>query len=128
MKHLTPTEAAKLMFALLQKVRTSTGGGAHLSLAATSTLFAAMKNPGELQFDLIKEVGGLSPAAISRQLDLLDGNTKTKAAENIPILISRSRANTSRVNNQVDLTPEGQKFAAEFADFFNRQIERAIRD
>ena len=73
MKHLSPTEASKLMFDLLQKVRTSTGGGGQLSLAATTTLFAAMKNPGELQFDLVKEVGGVTAAAISRQIDLLDG-------------------------------------------------------
>lgn len=127
MKHLSPTEASRIMFALLQKVRTSTGGGGQLSLAATATLFAAMKNPGELQFDLLKEVGGVTAAAISRQIDLLDGNTKTKAGESIPRLLQRNRANTSRVNNQIDLTPEGEAFAKEFADFMNSLLERANR-
>lgn len=127
MKHLTPTEASRIMFALLQKVRTSTNGGGQLSLAAVSTLFAVMKNPGELQFDLIKEVGGVSAAAISRQIDLLDGNTKTKAGEQIPRLVRRDRADTSRVNNKLNLTPEGEQFAREFADYFNKLLERAAR-
>lgn len=127
MKHLTPTEASRIMFALLQKVRTSTGGGGQLSLAATTTLFAAMKNPGELQFDLVKEVGGVTAAAISRQIDLLDGNTKTKAGESIPRLLRRNRADTSRVNNQIDLTPEGAEFAKEFADYMSELLERALR-
>jgi hypothetical protein len=115
------------MFDLLQKVRTSTGGGGQLSLAATTTLFAAMKNPGELQFDLVKEVGGVTAAAISRQIDLLDGNTKTKAGESIPRLLQRDRADTSRVNNQINLTHEGVEFSKEFADFVNGLLERYSR-
>lgn len=127
MKHLTPTEASRIMFALLQKVRTSTGGGAQFSLATATTLFAALKNPGELQFDLLKEVGGVDASVFSRQIDILDGNGRSKAAEGMTPLLRRTFSATSRVNKQIELTPEGEVFAQEFAEYMNGLLERADR-
>ena len=123
MKHLTPTDAARIMFALLQKIRRDTEGGSKFTLANASTLFAALKNPGALQTDIYKEVGGVKDSAISRQFDILEGRSRLDPSAPAPGLITRERSGASRVNNSIVLTPEGEKFAAEFAELFNRLLD-----
>jgi DNA-binding MarR family transcriptional regulator len=123
MKHLTSTDAARIMFALLQKVRRDTEGGAKFTLSNAATLFAALKNPGALQTDIYKEVGGIKDSAISRQFDLLEGRTRLDADGPSTGLITRARDGRTRTNNAILLTAEGEKFAAEFADLFNKLLD-----
>ncbi|MBB6185750.1 hypothetical protein [Rhodanobacter sp. MP7CTX1] len=124
MKHLTSTDAARIMFSLIQKVRRDTEGGAKFTLSNAATLFAALKNPGALQTDIYKEVGGIKDSAISRQFDLLEGRARLDDSDGPSTgLITRARDGRSRTNNAILLTAEGEKFAAEFADLFNKLLD-----
>ncbi|MBB5357560.1 DNA-binding MarR family transcriptional regulator [Rhodanobacter sp. ANJX3] len=123
MTHLTPTDASRIMFALLQKIRRDVEGGSKFTLANASTLFAALKNPGALQTDIYREVGGVKDSAISRQFDLLEGRSRLTPDAPSTGLITRERSGASRTNNAIVLTPEGEKFAAEFAELFNRLLD-----
>jgi DNA-binding MarR family transcriptional regulator len=127
MKQLTKAEGLELAFSLLQKIRQLTGGGAQFSLVSATTLMAALKNPGELQYDLLKEVGGLDASVLSRQLDLLDGHGRSKASASLKPLLVRKPSAMSRVNNVVEPTPEGDAFAEELVSFLNTKLTRLDR-
>jgi DNA-binding MarR family transcriptional regulator len=125
MSTLTPAEAAKLAFSLIQKIRQTFPDQKQLTLSSAATLMAVLANPGIKQADLEQAVGGVKTGALSKQLDLFsarhDKSTEAKK------LIVKERNSENLKLNDIIVTEEGQRFAIDFAHFVNKQLDRLQR-
>lgn len=123
---MTPTDSAHVMLALIRYLRTELQAGPKFTLANLATLFAVCENPGAIQPDIGAATGGVDPTTLTRQINLLSGLTKTDEAS-IPALIYTQRNMLNRRLNDVYLTKEGEKFAAEFAVHFSKLLNRTVK-
>lgn len=120
-KPLTPTEAAQFALEVVKHLRETFDKAKGMSLATNATLLAALATPGSTQAALLQSVGSLSPGAISKQLDLLEGRN---APSDRPRLIYKTRNELYRKENDVIVTEEGQRFAASLAKRLNRLLKQ----
>lgn len=87
------------------------------------SLLAALKNPGTLQSDLLAEVGGVKDTALSRQLDILECVERPGFSVTGKRLVRREKNPRYRASNDIYLTEEGERFARDFATYFNDLID-----
>jgi DNA-binding MarR family transcriptional regulator len=118
---LIPTEAAALALAAVQHLRTTFDEEKQMSLTTAATLLAALANPDSRQSDLTAVVGGLTPGAMSKQLDLLEGRY---SSPDRPRLVYKSRNEVNRKENDVIVTEDGTKFTADLAKRVNQLLKR----
>lgn len=123
---LTSTDAARVALSLIQFIRSRTAAGANFSLANLATLLAICENPGSLQPDIAKAVGGIGEGTLTRHIHMLSGIKRTEDSERMPTLTYTQRNTQSRRLNDVFLTPEGEAFAAELALYFSRLLTHTI--
>lgn len=123
---LSPTDAARIALSLVQYLRQETEAGANFTVANLATLLAVCENPGSLQPDIAKAVGGVGEGTLTRHLNMLSGIGRTADAAQMPALTRTERNVQSRRLNDVFLTPEGESFAAGLAKYFSRLLSRTL--
>lgn len=124
---LTPTDTARFLLLLLQHIRTKTDMGPSFTLSNLVTLLAVCENPGSLQPDIAKAVGGIDTATLSRHLNMLGGIKRTDSDTAMTPLVSTDRNPVNRRLNDVFLTKEGEQFANELSTYCNRTLNRMIK-
>lgn len=120
----TPADSSHILLALVQFLRKRLKVGPGFSLANLATLLAVAENPGVLQADIEKAVGGVDSATLTRHLNMLAGLKRADSDVTVLPVVRTERNALNRRLNDVYLTPAGEKLMAELATQFNRLLTR----
>jgi DNA-binding MarR family transcriptional regulator len=128
MSNLTTNQAAHVLRSVLQHARTELEANPQFTLANLLVLLAVIENPGVTQPEIGQMVGGVGEAVLSRQLRYLRGKRQGVVQSPLLPVVSLKRLEEDNRLNQVGLTPEGEKFAAELARLFNRLLKAQTKN
>jgi len=119
MNELSPDDAAKLAFVVIQKLRSAYKDNKQFSLATAATLTASLANPGIRQGDVVSLIGGLQGGAVSKQLDILEARDGKPGQ---PRFVYKTRNELNRKENDIIITEEGERFKKELATLINKTL------
>lgn len=122
MNEISPHDAIKLTYLIIQKLRQTYQGNKQFSLATAATLMASLSNPGMRQSDIIPLIGGLSSGSVSKQLDILEARDPTPGQ---PRFVRKVRNDENRKENDILVTEEGERFMLELAKLINKTVRAA---
>lgn len=119
MNELTPNEAAKIAFRLLQVVREHFEDQKQLTASAVATLLCSLAEGSVQQAELPGLVKNIDQGGLSKQLDVFEGRRKVNPK---PALILRHVDDTNRRHYIVETTTAGNAFKRQLASVANKEL------
>jgi DNA-binding MarR family transcriptional regulator len=127
MTFLTPKQAAHVLRVLLQHAKKELDANPQFTLSNLVTLLAVIETPGATQPEIAQLSESGDPGVLSRQLRYLRGKRQGVVQSPLRPVVTLSPLETDNRLNVVDLTEEGEQFAAELARTFNRLLKPVLK-